>query len=241
MSQLKALALVLQKHLPSSRRCTHLKGHGGSKGAVRAVRAALPAHRFVCKSDVRSYYDSIDHSRLLDRVARVVPDRGVLNLVGQHLRRTAEAGGWYWTFTGGISLGCPLSPVIGAYFLFDLDRAFEGAGLFYVRFMDDIVVLAPTRWKLRAAVRQVHQTLSALGLAAHPDKTFIGRVERGFDFLGYHITPQGLSVAPATWAKFCDRAYQLYEQERGKPGGFPRLGAYVRHWSQWAGGGAPLT
>jgi RNA-directed DNA polymerase len=148
---LKALALVLQVHLPSSRRCTHLKGHGGSKGAVRAVRAALPAHRFVCKSDVRSFYDSIDHTRLLDRVARSVPDRGVLNRVGQYLRRTAEAGGWYSTATRGLSLGCPLSPVLGAFFLLDLDRAPEGTGLFYVRFMDDIVVLAPTRWKLRAA------------------------------------------------------------------------------------------
>src|SRR5262249_40938587 len=80
-------------------------------------------------------------------------------------------------------------------YLLDLERAFERTGLFYVRFMDDIVVLAPTRWRLRAAVRQVQQTLTTLGLATHPDKTFIGRVERGFDFLGYHITPHGLSVA----------------------------------------------
>jgi hypothetical protein len=101
----------------------------------------------------------------------------VLNLVGQYLGRTAEAGGWYWTAAHGLSLGCPLSPVLGAFFLLDLDRAFEHTGLFYVRFMDDIVVLAPTRWRLRAAVRQVHQTLTALDLAVHPDKTFIGRVE----------------------------------------------------------------
>jgi hypothetical protein len=80
------------------------------------------------------------------------------------LRRcgTAETGGWYWTFERGISLGCPLSPLLGAFFLLDLDRAFERTGLFYVRFMDDIAVLAPTRWRLRAAVRQVHQTLTAL-------------------------------------------------------------------------------
>ena len=35
----------------------------------------------------------------------------------------------------------------------------------------------------------------------HTGKTFIGRVEKGFDFLGYHLTPQGLSVAPATLAR----------------------------------------
>jgi hypothetical protein len=58
-------------------------------------------------------------------------------------------------------------------------------------------------------------------LEKHPDKTFIGRVEKGFDFLGYHTTPQGLSVAPAMLARAIDRAHRLYEQERGKPDGFP--------------------
>ncbi len=55
------------------------------------------------------------------------------------------------------------------------------SGLFYVCFMDDILVLAPTRWRLRKAVNEV---LGSLGLLKHPDKTFVGRTERGFDFLG---------------------------------------------------------
>jgi hypothetical protein len=44
---------------------------------------------------------------------------------------------------------------------------------------------APIRWKLRRAVKIVNQTLAALGLEKHPEKTFVGRVEKGFDFLGY--------------------------------------------------------
>jgi hypothetical protein len=50
--------------------------------------------------------------------------------------------------------------------------------------MDDVLVLAPTRWKLRRAVKVLNETLGRLGLEKHPDKTFIGRVERSFDFLG---------------------------------------------------------
>ncbi len=34
-----------------------------------------------------------------------------------------------------------------------------------------------------------------LKLEKHPDKTFIGRIEKGFDFLGYHFSPEGLSMA----------------------------------------------
>ena len=62
--------------------------------------------------------------------------------------------------------------------------------------MDDWIVLAPTRYKLRQAIKVVNRTLAKLKLGKHPDKTFIGRIERGFDFLGYHFSPGGLSLAP---------------------------------------------
>ncbi len=51
------------------------------------------------------------------------------------------------------------------------------SGQFYMRFMDDILVLAPTRWRLRKAVKAVNEVLGSLGLLKHPDKTFIGRTE----------------------------------------------------------------
>ncbi len=73
-----------------------------------------------------------------------------------------------------------------------------GSGLFYVRFMDDILVLTPSRWKLRRAVKAVNEMLARLGLDMHPDKTFVGRIEKGFDFLGYNFEPDGLCVAKKT-------------------------------------------
>jgi RNA-directed DNA polymerase len=56
---LKALAICLAKVLPRSTRCTNLKTHGGLKGAVRAVADELSSHRFVLRTDVKSYYASI--------------------------------------------------------------------------------------------------------------------------------------------------------------------------------------
>jgi hypothetical protein len=67
---LKALALVLGDHLPVSRRCTHIKDNGGAKYAVRQVSEHLPANRYVLRTDVKSYYASIDHLLLLDFVGR---------------------------------------------------------------------------------------------------------------------------------------------------------------------------
>jgi RNA-directed DNA polymerase len=72
---------------------------------------------------------------------------------------------------------------MGAFFLGDLDEQLARRGLFSVRFMDDVVVLAPTRWALRRSVSLVNRTLTTLGLEKHPHKTLIGCVQRGFDFL----------------------------------------------------------
>ena len=103
--------------------------------------------------------------------------------------------------------------------------------------MDDIVLLAATRWKLRRAVKAINEVLGVLELEKHPDKTFIGRIERGFDFLGYHFSREGLTVAKATIMRFLERASRLYEQERGKPESFPLFEVYVRRWVGWAAGG----
>ena len=233
---MKALALVLPPHLPLSPRCTHLKGHGGLQYAVREVFKALPQHRFVLKTDVRSYYASIDHQLLLDRLAVYIADQQVLNVIAQYLRRCVERGGLFWDHTQGIALGSPLSPILGAFFLTEVDDTLERLGLFSVRYMDNILVLAPTRWKLRQAVKVVNQVLASLRLAKHPDKTFIGKIAKGFDFLGYHFSPDGLRVATKTLANFVARVRQLYEQEPGE-GGSARLGAYVQRWMRWVHAG----
>ncbi|WP_166482665.1 reverse transcriptase domain-containing protein [Scytonema sp. UIC 10036] len=121
-------------------------------------------------------------------------------------------GGGYTDIEQGISLGCPLSPLIGALYNKLLDDKMAAMGCFYVCYMDDWVVLAPTRWALRRAIKVTNQELAGLKLEMHPDKTFIGQVARGFDFLGYRFALQGLGVARVTVERFAQWVSRLYEQ-----------------------------
>jgi len=116
----------------------------------------------------------------------------------------------------------------------------EKLGLYYVRYMDDILVLAPTRWKLKEAVRLLNQTLAELKLEKHPDKTFIGKIDKGFDFLGYHFSPGGLTLAEKTIENFFERATRLYEQKPGEDSS-SRLELYVRRWLGWSHSGIEKT
>ena len=99
----------------------------------------------------------------------------------------------------------------------------------YFRYMDDILILAPTRWKLKKAIRVLNQTFNELRLEQHPDKTLIGRAERGFDFLGYHFEPEGLSVANIAIERFKERIARLYEHGAN----INRIGQYVLKRVQW--------
>jgi hypothetical protein len=128
---------------------------------------------------------------------------------------------------------------MSALYLKPLDHTMEKTGLFYARFMDDWVVLAPTRWRLRKAIKKANQVLGRLKVEKHPDKTFIGKVDRGFDFLGYHFTPlsaAGLEVAKKTLVNHVNRISRLYEQ--GADAG--RIGIYIRHWYRWLSAGVRL-
>jgi hypothetical protein len=155
----------------------------------------------------------------------------VLDLASQYCGRTLEQDGYYRTVTKGISLGCPLSPLMGALYLSPLDEAMAALpGIRYTRFMDDWVILARSRWHLRRAVRVMNQVLAHLGLEQHPDKTFIGRVTRGFDFLGVDFQP-GAPLAPSavSLARKTEKIARLHEQ-----GASPeRIGRYRQHWQKW--------
>jgi hypothetical protein len=72
-----------------------------------------------------------------------------------------------------------------------------------------------------------------LRLEKHPDKTFIGRVGRGFDFLGYRLEPGKLTVAEGAVHNFVTCIDRLYEQGAGSNG----VDRYVKRWMQWAKSG----
>ena len=72
----------------------------------------------------------------------------------------------------------------------------------------------------------LNQTFNELNLEKHPDKTLIGRTERGFDYLGYFLKPDELTVSDKTVKRFAKRIARLYEQGADSV----RIGQYVLKW-----------
>ncbi|MEM6406557.1 MAG: reverse transcriptase/maturase family protein, partial [Pseudomonadota bacterium] len=188
----KAMALVLTERLSPhlSRDCYHLAGRGGQKGCVMRIKHAIRRYRYVCRSDVDSYYATINHQVLLAQIRERIPDPAICTLIARLLDRLDDVNAELHRVTVGITKGSPLSPLLGAIYLDAMDRAIgdycRPRGLRYYRYMDDWLILCHTRHQLRAIVRLMNTQLNRVQQTKHPFKTYIGQLRTtGIDFLGY--------------------------------------------------------
>ena len=162
--------------------CTHVKHHGGVKKSLRLLTRVIPEFRYVARFDVARYYESIDHDVLLGLLKEMQVSQYSQNIVQQYLALPDRRNSGIGMIAGG-----SLSPLLGAVMLTPLDKAMEKeirtGRLWYIRYMDDFVILAKTRHQFRCAMKQVHGVMRQLKLTLHrKQKCFIGKTETGFDF-----------------------------------------------------------
>jgi RNA-directed DNA polymerase len=163
----------------------------GAKDALRRVDALLKAgHDWVVDADLKSYFDTIPHDRLLALVQERVGDGRVLALVESFLRAGVleEAKGWQPT-ERGTPQGGVISPLLANLYLNPLDHQMAAAGWAMVRYADDFVILCRSEAEAHNAWDAVRAWVNEAGLTLHPEKTRVvdASVPGGFDFLGYHF------------------------------------------------------
>lgn len=238
---LKWVALRINGLLPVHPRCVHLTGHRGGRDTLSEITAGLARGvGFVYRTDIRGYYRHIDKAQCYHWVCLHLADPVLRDLIHQYLYYSVEESGNIRTPTSGISRGCALSPLIGATLLYQIDSHFaQQDGLIYLRYMDDFLFLSERRWPIRRARTRLHRFFDAAGFECHPDKTQVGRVAQGFDWLGVWFTAQGATgIAPRAMENHRLRRLRLEEraQRRGLSSAATaaRVQAYESRWTQWA-------
>lgn len=153
---------------------------------------------YVLKADVRKYFDNIEHKILLEIIGRKIKDKKVMWLI-EKIVRSYEGKG---NFKGkGVPIGNLTSQLFANIYLNELDHFVkENLGAtpldsstsngvkYYIRYMDDLVILSSSIDFLLEAKQRINEFLkNCLALRLHPKKSRIFPLEQGVNFLGYQI------------------------------------------------------
>ncbi|MBF0214358.1 MAG: group II intron reverse transcriptase/maturase [Magnetococcales bacterium] len=163
----------------------------GCKDALREVDQLVKAgFVWVVDADLKSYFDSIPHTHLIDRVKEKVSDGRILDLLESFIEQDIMDGLECWKPVSGTPQGAVISPLLSNLYLHPLDRLMTESGYKMVRYADDFVVLCRSKDEAEAALGQVCAWTEGNGLNLHPEKTHLGNCldkGQGFDFLGYRF------------------------------------------------------
>jgi RNA-directed DNA polymerase len=201
-----------------------------ARDALEEVETLLRSgHTWVVDADLKAYFDTIPHKRLMALVRGRIADGKVLGLLEQYLKAGVmdNLKGWQPT-KEGTPQGAVISPLLANLYLNPLDQQMARKGWKMVRYADDFVVCAPTEEEAKAALEEIAAWVQEAGLRLHPTKTRIVNAadKGGFDFLGYHFeqyTPQGGKKWPREKSQLKLRENLRTKTSRSRPGSVAQI------------------
>lgn len=180
----------------------------GPKDALRRVdRLLKEGYVYVLDADLKSYFDTIPHEKLMKVVSGRIADGRVLELLELYLKQGVLEGMRGWTALKGTPQGAVISPLLSNIYLDPLDRKMKESGFEMTRYADDFVIQCRSGSEAERALAILRQWVEQSGLQLHPEKTRIVDMSQpgGFDFLGYHFERDRHWPSRKSLRKFRDR------------------------------------
>lgn len=169
-------------------------------------------YKSVLRADISKYFDRIRWEKLRGILASDIREDDVLDLIRQNVctRVLNETSGEISEKIIGIHQGSGIAPVLSNIFLLDFDRWISAEADFYARYSDDFIVLGEDEEKLRKLSGEIVTRLEMLGLELNQNKTKLGRLSEGFDFLGYHFDDTGKSIPSKAEESLSERVEMMW-------------------------------
>ena len=182
--------------------------------AVTAARGYVAEGKdWVVDIDLASFFDQVNHDRLMHLLGARISDQRIMALIGRYLRAPMDTGdGRPVRRSRGTPQGGPLSPLLANLYLDVLDRELARRGLSFVRYADDIAVFVSSERAARRVLERLTRWLHKhLDLEVNVAKSGAHRTE-DTALLGFRIHPGGqVSPAPKAIARLKERVRMLWD------------------------------
>ena len=209
--------------------------------AVNAVRSYVWEHDYhaVADLDIKGFFDNVDHEILLDIANEKVSDGSVLRLIRQFLEAGIMEDGKVSDASLGTPQGGVISPLLANIYLHHLDRRLHDKEIIFVRYADDIVILADRIKEVRRALNLARKILEEdLKLELNEDKTSVFRIttnKHSLKYLGYQIYLKKVQPSNASVQRFKDKVRFVTRRQQGKSVEMviKRLNPVIRGWGNY--------
>lgn len=220
----------------------HSHGFRPNRSCHTAINEALSyandGYVWVVDLDLSKFFDTVNHSKLLQLLSDRIEDGRVISLIHKFLRAPISENGKETPSQIGTPQGGPVSPVLANILLNELDHELEHRGHRFTRYADDMLVFCRSK---RAAERTLENLKPyierKLFLKLNEQKTkicYIAAPELKFLGFGFWLAKTGIKVRPhqKSKAKCKERLRELTSRSRGQsPDDFRRkLKAFVVGW-----------
>src|ERR1700694_2276652 len=159
-----------------------------TQDAMRKVWKEIQSGRgWIVDADLKDFFGSVEHEKLLALVAQRIADGRVLRLIRAMLKAGSYGKGQLFPSERGTPQGGVVSPLLSNILLTPFDREMRRKGHQLTRYADDWVITCKSATEARAALADALRILERLGVHLNPEKTRIVHVRFGFEFLGYQI------------------------------------------------------
>jgi group II intron reverse transcriptase/maturase len=159
-----------------------------TKDALRKVWKEIDSgSEWIVDADLKDFFGSVEHEKLLTLVGQRVADGRVLSLIEAMLKAGSYGQGRLFPTERGTPQGGVASPLLSNILLTPFDGEMRRKGYQLTRYADDWVITCKSAAEARAAIEAAGRILKQLGVALNPQKTRIVHVQYGFEFLGYKI------------------------------------------------------
>ncbi|CAN7490764.1 group II intron reverse transcriptase/maturase [Variovorax sp. LjRoot84] len=175
--------------------------------------------QWVLEADIRDYFGSIDHGKLMKLVERRVSDGRMLKLLRQWLQAGVLEEGAVRSAAAGTPQGGVISPLLANIYLHVLDQVWTKRCAHLgtlVRYADDFVIMCRNGADCEEARERIGHIMQRLGLELHPGKTRVVELtqgKEGFDFLGCHLHKR---MSGRIWQNQGLRRYYLHRGPSGR-------------------------